>query len=508
MHGSSGADVMFGNELNDVMYGDSGDDQMFGNTGDDDMRGGSELDYMQGNEGADTIRGEGGQDRLIGGTPTQDTADGSDTIYGGAQADVVLGDNGDINVVGTVVMTSSAAAGSFGDDVVHGDAGQDRIYGQLGGDDLFGDADQDYVVGDLGFITPGSPTGVWPGGAPKYDGHALAHSGRRWVDDIQGGSHDDHLFGVAGGDVMQGGAGDDYMEGNGGIDSMYGYVPDETTTGSDQDDMIGGSSSWTRPTGPRDDEGETLMQGNSDHDVMTGDNADIARIKNGSAWAPDEVISGARKRVVTLLDREKLDAALAAVSGDDFMQGNDGSDRMFGEGGADLVQGNAADDLIEGNQAGDYLEGNAGEDDVIGGSSLLAGAGGLALAGSGADLGDPDGDDAIFGGDDADVTIGDNAVVIRKTTTNSAAYTGRPRRGVLHVRSGGRCSRLVDRRSDAPPRAPARPFDRQRRPVRCRRALRRCRFRRGLRPGRRRSRDRWRRGRHDRGQRRPRPGLR
>ena len=75
------------------------------------------------------------------------------------------------------------------------------------------------------------------------------------------------------------------------------------------------------------------MKGNSDHDVMTGDNADIARIENGGEWAADEVVSGARKRTVTLLDREKLDSALADVSGDDRMQGNDGSDRMFGEGG-------------------------------------------------------------------------------------------------------------------------------------------------------------------------------
>ena len=28
------------------------------------------------------------------------------------------------------------------------------------------------------------------------------------------------------------------------------------------------------------------MQGNPDHDVMTGDNADIARIENGGQWAP------------------------------------------------------------------------------------------------------------------------------------------------------------------------------------------------------------------------------
>src|SRR5690606_35477565 len=113
------------------------------------------------------------------------------------------------------------------------------------------------------------------------------------------------------------------------------------------------------------DDGEVLMQGNGDHDVMLGDNGDIERVvdpDDASAWEPDDVIEGARKRVVTLLDREKPD--LGQVSGGDHMQGNDGSDRMYGEGGSDLVQGNADDDFIEGNQDGDWLEGNDGEDDI------------------------------------------------------------------------------------------------------------------------------------------------
>jgi hypothetical protein len=86
------------------------------------------------------------------------------------------------------------------------------------------------------------------------------------------------------------------------------------------------------------------------------------------------------------------------------------------------VQGNADDDFIEGNQDGDWLEGNEGEDDIIGGSSFLASDGGLALAGAGPDLGDPDGADAIFGGGGADVIAGDNARIIRSTEGNSDVY--------------------------------------------------------------------------------------
>ena len=39
-----------------------------------------------------------------------------------------------------------------------------------------------------------------------------------------------------------------------------------------------------------------------------------------------------------------------------------------------------------------------------------------------ADLGDPDGTDAIFGGAGADVIAGDNASIIRQTAGNTAAY--------------------------------------------------------------------------------------
>ena len=134
-----------------------------------------------------------------------------------------------------------------------GDDGQDRAYGQLGGDTITGNGGEDYLIGDLGAITPGTPTGTWPGGAPKYEVRLEITPDNGGVDTIDGGLADDHLFGGAANDVMSGQSGDDYMEGNGGQDSMYGYAvgvdtlqPGET----DQDDMIGGTSNWTRPSVP------------------------------------------------------------------------------------------------------------------------------------------------------------------------------------------------------------------------------------------------------------------
>jgi Ca2+-binding RTX toxin-like protein len=434
---------------NDTIVGGLGNDQIWGGNGNDTIAGDQGQDRIEGNAGTDTITGGTDDDRIAGGSGSRallrgpdgtslvsyDAApDINDDLRGNDGDDVITGDNATINFVGVATMTGNAVGVTsvFGNDLILGGNGKDRLYGQLGDDTVNGDADQDYAIGDLGSITPGVATAFWPGGAPNYEVRLEITPDAGGVDTIDGGTANDHLFGGAADDVMRGQLGDDYMEGNGGQDSMYGWAPGEDTllapdnlTGNtDEDDMIGGSSNWTRPGNiVRADVGETVMQGNPDHDVMTGDNATIDRITNGAGtdWAPDEVITGARKRIVTLLDRERSDLSL--VSGRDVMVGNNGSDRMFGEGGGDSVKGNGNDDLIEGNQGSDWLEGNNGEDDIVGGSSFLASSGGLALAGAGADLGDPDEVDAIFGGDGADVLAGDNAVVIRKTGATTATPT-------------------------------------------------------------------------------------
>lgn len=434
----------------DVMFGEDANDLMLGGNGHDEMSGGSGRDLVEGNDGNDVVLGGTGDDRIVGGTTGRATLEGSggpvvyslardnssdatpsgDALYGNGGDDVILGDNAVVTVLGGVEMTDDNAATVYGHDLIQGLAGQDRLYGQLGRDEVYGGDDEDYLVGDLGIIDE-LPSGTWPAGdgpagAPIYGVHldpvgldpdVEGLGGPDDTDDLMyGNDANDHLFGVGGDDEMYGGDDDDYLEGNGGVDEMYGDDP-ALPSAIGQDDMIGGSSSSTRQDDVRFDDGELLMQGNGGHDVMLGDNGDIARVvdaDDADAWEPDDVIEGARRRIVTLLDREK--AILDPVSGGDHMQGNDGSDRMYGEGGSDLVQGNAADDFIQGNQDGDWLEGNAGEDDIIGGSSYLAADAGLALAGAGADLGDPDGDDAIFGGGDADVIAGDNARIIRDTS--------------------------------------------------------------------------------------------
>ncbi len=171
-------------------------------------------DYIEGNGGSDVVFGGLGQDDIIGGSselfslPSRTLRpDGDDLIFGGAgthagrndngdltadghgrDADVILGDNGNIfRLVGLNGAGGSAyltfnydnynpslrivpraaqlldytpggadfnPAGTANDigasDEIHGESGDDAIYGQRGGDVLFGDGQDDDLIGGYG----------------------------------------------------------------------------------------------------------------------------------------------------------------------------------------------------------------------------------------------------------------------------------------------------------------------------------------------------------------------
>ena len=98
--------VIFGDEGDDTMIGQSAGDVFFGEAGDDELFGGGN-DQLFGGAGNDLLSGGPGNDLL-----TTETADGSDTLYGGADDDEI------------------AAFGEIGTDAIHhisGGAGDDNI---------------------------------------------------------------------------------------------------------------------------------------------------------------------------------------------------------------------------------------------------------------------------------------------------------------------------------------------------------------------------------------------
>ena len=420
INGGPGADKLAGEVGNDTINGGDGDDRLCGHAGDDTLNGDAGSDAAWGGSGVDTMNGGGDADLLYGN-------DGGDRIAGGAGADVVLGQAGD----------DPELNGDEGDDRIEGGAGKDAANGGIGDDDILGGSSaafvpvgvttasvgdtgdgplaggdgHDVIIGDNGTITRTGQTNP-NNGAPVRTVSLADVANVGGPDTIAGDAGDDTLYGGLGADRVEGGAGDDHIEGNAAADELYGFgISGGDPSARDQDDIIGGSSS-VNPDAVKADAGESIMRGDGDHDVMIGDNGEITRPVDGSGRWTTDPLTGGVSRNVTLADRTTTGAALAVVSGGDFMEGGDGNDRMFGEGGDDYLKGNGGVDLIEGDQGSDRLEGNDGSDDLVGGSTLTAGVG----------IGDPDAADRLAGGEGADLLIGDNATITRGAAAPGASW--------------------------------------------------------------------------------------
>ncbi|HVJ98813.1 MAG TPA: calcium-binding protein, partial [Acidimicrobiia bacterium] len=322
------ASTRFGN---DELSGGRDADVAFGQDGDDGVYGGPHDDYMEGNGGSDSLFGDqvapatgdpressallldgpagpDGQDDQIGGSSrvrstTQAGAitgqrDSADTISGGGEADVQLGDNGRIvrRVANSAYLTTFAAtqrntivrqgalagntptalparfdvgananAGVWGNDTLFGDAGDDMqfgedgndlvrggandddMYGELGNDEIYGDSGEDAMLGDRGIITNtlvGRGATIAVTSVPRVSFTPFgAHPYDRRVDpsdDGDGAPVQSPGLTTGGNDRMRGGTGHDSMHGQAGNDLMNGDSDGDYLFGDDGVDVMWG----------------------------------------------------------------------------------------------------------------------------------------------------------------------------------------------------------------------------------------------------------------------------
>jgi Ca2+-binding RTX toxin-like protein len=391
----------------ETIYGEGGPDTIYGQGGTDVLHGQDRDDYLEGNAGADKAYGEAGQDDIIGGTgrtKSDDPAtadnnrlDGADELYGGNG--VVEGSDEDTG-------TDVAPADSDDFDVVMGDNAT--------------------VLRDL---EPANGDHVWEinsfNASVKrrlflYDVATVANpapqtNGTSGGDTIKGEADADVLYGQGLGDTIDGNGDDDYMEGNEGVDTLRGGV------GSD--DMLGGTGQINGEplaVDNRLDSGETLMAGGPGFDFMTGDNAVVRRVVDGSGkWLLNTFNKGVQHQRVFLRDLDDVGdpAAAGTFGGEVLMQGNDDDDVVYGQGGNDAIEGNDGSDYIEANAGADSAAGGAGEDDILGGTGRvnLDGPNGTDGRFDGGDLISGEGGtvDGAAEGSAGDVILGDNAVLER-----------------------------------------------------------------------------------------------
>lgn len=368
-----GDDTVDAKGNNDLVCGEKGNDTLQGGSEDDQVWGGSDDDVIYGDTGADHLYGNAG----------------TDYIYGGQQADVIEGNAG----------TDRLFGGDDADVVVGGTQASGRADA---GDLLFGDTGNDVLIGDNGV-----PDGA--GGRPLDLGAGDSSLGG--ADVIFAGDGADHAYGGLADDYIDGGRNDDYIEGNNATDTILG--------GDGQDDIIGGSSqvvsgSGLFATGYPD--ANDNISGGANEDVVLGDNGAITRDGTPSEFT---LARGMTPRTVTPYDWSASDPS---VAGDDVINGNEANDVVLGEAGADTIHGNAGDDYLEGNQGADSVFGDDGQDDILGGSSQVANA--MPATGLSA-VGEPDaGDTLLSGGDNQDVVLGDNGIILRTALTGATTVTG------------------------------------------------------------------------------------
>jgi Ca2+-binding RTX toxin-like protein len=313
--------------------------------------------------GTDTIYGGAGNDIIVGGA-------GTDTIYAGDGNDWVAGDNArfDFEPVSgndglTRIKTIQTTAPDFGgNDTISGNAGNDLLIGGTGDDIIDGGTDANIVLGDQGTVVlvNGIVSSIED---PGTNGDDLL-TGGSGVDVIIGGLGNDTLSGLGGADILIGDAArvlfaadgsgpvriETFDREHGGVDTIYGGAGDDILIGGTNSDNLDGGSEQDLIFGDN-----VLLQNNR----LSGDAIDprfralagtviydangLPRVSGPFAQSIQPVPGG---RPAWSDWTMTFDQTLTASHfGDDYIAGGAGNDEIFGQLGNDTIQGDGSIDL-------------------------------------------------------------------------------------------------------------------------------------------------------------------
>ena len=292
--------------------------------------------------------------------------------------------------------TADTMRGEGGDDTLSSDGGNDQLFGGAGNDTLLGAAGNDVLSGGAGDDL--LDAGVETLGAGETDSDALAGGegndllfGRTGNDALTGNVGDDDLEGGAGDDLLEAGPGDDLLDGGEGDDRLYGGSGSDTYwfgSGSGNDklldfDATGAAIDAVRMgagVAPQDVEvmqngGDLILRLLPTQDSLTirsfgraGYGIERVVFEDGTTWDAAQLAGMAAAPAA----RERADVifgsagdVLAALGGDDIIDGGTGADLLDGGSGDDVLIGGAGDDTLVGGAGFDHLTGGAGGDTFV-----------------------------------------------------------------------------------------------------------------------------------------------
>jgi Ca2+-binding RTX toxin-like protein len=297
---------------------------------------------------------------------------GNDTLAGSIAADSLNGGDGD-----------DVLAGGFGPDTLSGGAGADRFEWAPGGasDKINGGADADLLhmtganVSEHFTAVKGPTAGkvlvqrdvaavsnelfaVEKLDVDALGGNDVVASFTPIALDLDGGDGDDLLQAFDSADALTGGPGNDVLAGGGGKDSADGGDGNDDIRGADRVTAGAGDDTIRRVAG----EGSVLADGGAGDDTFVENgsvNAD--RVTVAPFTAGEVRVARAGEGGSHLGAVEKLQ--IHTLSGNDTIEGAAG---LAGRIALD-VDGGAGDDAITGGDGADLLEGSLGNDTVRGG---------------------------------------------------------------------------------------------------------------------------------------------
>ena len=303
-------------------------------------------------------------------------------------------------------------AGTMGEDLIVGDAGDNKINGLDGKDTISGGAGNDTLKGGWGDDTIG--------GNPGND----RVSGDHGNDHLTGGYGDDTIFGGEGINILLGDPGNDYLEASGYADTLKGGEGNDTlVAGSDKTTIFFDATDPRVVSTERDEiydftlgkdfiELEGVDFGKKpgqisrgefvkEHAKIEGNDVEITLDDGHKIVVKDIVKSNFKDPQVDdfyqlmFLDPSAQNAEdLHGTAGDDTLrgsefidriEGHDGDDRIAGAQNADTLKGGHGDDTVFGLWGDDSLTGDWGDDKLIGGKgndTLISGTGEDTLYGS------------------------------------------------------------------------------------------------------------------------------
>jgi Ca2+-binding RTX toxin-like protein len=332
LEGLDGSDYLEARGGNDVLFGGNGDDKLEGGPGADYLDGGAGFDYARYYYSAVAVVADLMNTAANTGDAVGDSYINIEGLVGTRFDDQLFGNNASNDVYAADGNDTVYARG--GDDNLQGVNGNDFLSGGAGADSLDGGAGVDFAVYDdasagvtASLASPSANTGEALG-----DFYVS-------IEGLRGSNFNDTLIGDDAINTLAGLGGNDYIQGRGGSDTLQG--------GSGSDQLEGGA-------------GADTLDGGADYDY--------ARYYYSSAAVTADLATPATNLGDAAGDTYTAIEGLIGTNFVDQLFGDAAGNDIAAMGGNDTVDGRGGNDNLQGLDGNDTLIGGAGADRLVGGT--------------------------------------------------------------------------------------------------------------------------------------------